>query len=132
MDIAEIHGRDRVLSWVTLFASVGTLVCCALPITLVTLGFGAAVVSLTSSLPVLIVLSQHKTWVFVVSALLLAVSGWMIYRPGRSCPTEPESARLCTQARTWNRRVYWASVLIWGAGFFAAYLALPVRLWFES
>jgi len=118
-------------TWLTLFASAGTLLCCALPIILVTLGMGASVAALTSSAPFLIVLSQHKVWVFAGAALLLALSGWLMYRPGRSCPVDPELGTLCDRTQVWNRRIYWMSVILWGVGFFAAFLALPLRIWLE-
>ncbi len=114
-------------SWITLFTTTGTLVCCALPIALVTLGMGAAVASLTSNLPILITLSQHKEWVFAFSALMLAGLGWLVYRPNRTCPTEPELAAACNRAHAWNRRVFWGSMTLWGIGFFAAFILLPLR-----
>ncbi len=117
------------VTWLTLFASTGTLICCALPITLVTLGLGATVVALTGSFPFLITLSQYKIWIFAFSGIMLGVSGWLLYRPGRSCPTDPELARVCNRMQVWNRRVYITSVVIWGIGFFAAYVALPLREW---
>ncbi len=119
--------KTTSISWLTLFASSGTLICCALPIILVTLGMGAAVASLTSAFPVLITLSQHKIWVFAISGLLLAVSLWLTYRSGQSCPADPELARVCEQAQRWNRRILWASIIIWSIGFTAAFLALPLR-----
>lgn len=119
--------REGAVTFLTLFTSTGTLICCALPITLVTLGFGSAVVGLTGALPWLIPLSQNKAWVFGVSAVLLGVGGWLIYRRGRACPTDPKLGLLCERLDRWNRRVYWTSVTIWGIGFFAAYLLLPVR-----
>lgn len=123
------YRRETGASWLTLFASTGTLICCALPIILVTLGLGVTVAALTSTFPLLITLSQHKIWVFAFSGALLGVSGWLLYRPGRTCPTDPETGRLCNRAQVWNRRVYWSSVVIWSIGFFAAYLALPLRIW---
>lgn len=120
---------EGLASWLTLFASTGTLLCCALPITLVTLGLGATVAAMTSAFPWLILLSKHKVWIFAFSGVLLLVSGWLLLRPGRSCPTDPELAALCTRAERWNRRIYWISVTIWGLGFLAAYVALPVRIW---
>ena len=132
MSHREIPVNDTKVTWLALFTTLGTLVCCALPITLVTLGLGAAVVSMTSSFPFLITLSQHKTWVFAFSGAMLLLSGWPLYRPNRSCPADPELGALCERSHKWNRRIYWTSVLIWGAGFFAAYLALPLRLWLDS
>jgi len=116
-------------TWLTLFASTGTLICCALPIIFVSLGFGATVAALTSSFPLLITLSLHKAWVFAFSGAMLALSGWLMYRPGRACPADPELGRLCNTAQTWNRRLYGSSVVIWCIGFFAAFLALPLRIW---
>ncbi len=118
-------------TWVTLLASTGTLVCCALPIILVTFGMGATVAALTSTAPFLIILSQHKVWVFAGSAMMLALSGWMMYRPGRSCPVDPELGAQCDRTQVWNRRIYWTSVALWGVGFFAAFLALPLRIWLD-
>jgi len=120
------------ITWLSLFASTGTLVCCALPIILVTLGLGATVAALTSAFPFLITLSQRKIWVFTFSGIMLGVSGWLLYRPGRSCPTDPELGALCENANVWNRRIYWTSLIIWIIGFFFAYIALPLRMWLES
>ncbi len=116
-------------TWLTLFASTGTLICCALPIIFVSLGFGATVAALTSSFPFLITLSLHKVWIFAFSGAMLVLSGWLMYRPGRSCPTDSEQGRICHTSQTWNRRLYWSSLVIWGIGFFAAFLALPLRIW---
>ncbi|HEC12752.1 MAG TPA: hypothetical protein ENI80_05810 [Acidiferrobacteraceae bacterium] len=116
------------MTWLTLFASTGTLICCALPIMLVTLGLGATVAAMTSSFPVLITLSQHKEWVFAGSAFMLGLSGWIMYRPGRSCPADPELGELCNKTQVWNQRIYWSSVIVWGVGFFTAFLALPLRI----
>ena len=128
----EVVLKETGLGWLTLLASSGTLICCALPIVLVSLGFGAAVAAVTSNFPLLIAIAQHKSWVFVSSGALLIVSGWLIHRPVRSCPTDPELARACDRAQVWNRRIYWSSISLWGVGFFAAYLSLPLRTWLEQ
>lgn len=117
---------EGVFAFLALFTSAGTMICCALPILLVTLGLGSAVVGLTGAFPWLVTLSSHKEWVFGVSAALLAVGGWMLYRRGRSCPTDPSLAQLCNRLDRWNRRIYWAGLGIWCVGFFAAFLLLPI------
>lgn len=130
--MSERGGQGQAASgttWLSLFASTGTLVCCALPIVFVSLGFGAAVAALTSRFPFLITLSLHKNWIFAFSGAMLAVSGWLLYRPGRTCPSDPKLNRVCTAAQAWNRRLWQASVIIWCIGFFAAFLALPLRMW---
>jgi type IV secretory pathway TrbD component len=123
---------DSGVSWFSLLASTGTLICCALPILLVTVGLGATVVALTSSFPVLVALSSHKEWIFAGSGVLLALAGWLMYRPGRTCPQDPQLARLCLRSQKWNRRVYWSSAAVWAIGFFAAYLLLPLRMALEG
>ena len=121
--------HEKRLTWLALFASLGTVICCALPIAFVSLGFGAAVAAFSSRLPFLVTLTMHKAWVFAASGALLAVSGWLMFRPGRACRTDLEFEALCEQTRMWNRRIFWVSVAVWGLGFFAACLALPLRLW---
>lgn len=132
MSVERVQIEATGITWLTLLASTGTLICCALPIILVTLGLGATVAALTSALPFLITLSQHKVWVFTFSGGMLGVSGWLLHRPGRTCPSDPEMAALCERAHVWNRRVYWVSVSLWIIGFSAAYLALPLRMWLEA
>ena len=124
--------KESGLTWLALFTTTGTLVCCALPITLVSLGLGATMASLVSAAPFLVTLSQHKIWVFLISGGLLALSGWLMYRPGRACPVDPELGQLCNKSQLWNRRIFWTSVTLWSIGFFAAFLALPLQIWFEG
>lgn len=59
--------KPRNWGWLVLFASTGTLLCCALPIILVSLGMGAVVASMASNLPFLIKLSMYKEWMFAGS-----------------------------------------------------------------
>lgn len=120
------------VTWLALFTTTGTLVCCALPITLVALGMGATVASLVSSVPFLVTLSQYKVVVFTVSGVLLGASGWLLYRSGRECPADPALAAICERTQKWNRRVWWSSLGLWGVGFFAAFLALPLTIWLEG
>lgn len=117
--------RPQTWSWLLLFTTSGTLLCCALPITLVSLGLGATVAGLASSAPWLIALSQYKGWMFLLSAILIALATWAVYRPGRSCPTDPELAAACARADTWNRRFITVSAVMWLIGFVAAYV-LPI------
>lgn len=124
--------KETSLTWLSLFTTTGTLVCCVLPITLVALGMGATMASMASSFPFLVTLSEYKIWVFSISGMLLILSAWVMYRPGRTCPTEPKLAELCHKTQIWNRRVYWFSVILWIIGFFAAFLALPLTIWLEG
>ena len=120
----------RNWAWLVLFTSSTTLVCCALPILLVSLGLGAVSASLFANLPILVTLAEYKAWMFAGSGTMLMLTAWLLFRPGRACPTDPELAELCERAYRWNSLFYWASVVIWVLGFAAAYLALPIYLWF--
>lgn len=121
--------RESAVSGLALFASTGTLLCCALPIALVTLaGLGAMVASVVEAVPVLVTLALHKNWVFAGSAVMMAGAGWLLWRPGRTCPTDPRLAALCERSQIWNRRLLLVSAGLWAVGMFAAYAALPIRI----
>jgi hypothetical protein len=99
-DPSEAQNRSIALVLASLFSSVGTLVCCALPALFVSLGAGAALAGLVSAAPWLVALSRYKLPVFGGAALLLIVAGVMMVR-ARSlpCPIDPVQAKLCGQLR---------------------------------
>ena len=132
LTIQTTANKESRVTYFTLFTTTGTLVCCALPIIFVTLGFGATVAAITDTLPFLVTLSKHKVWVFAFSGIMLAISAWFMYRPARVCPTDQELGKKCNSAHKWNKRIYWTSVIIWCIGFFAAFLALPIQIWIDS
>ena len=113
--------------WLTLFVTGSTLICCALPILLVSLGFGAVVASLNYNIPGLLFLAEHKYWTLGLSAILLTLLAWLIWRPNQSCPADPVLARTCQRAKVWNQRIFWLSVTIWLIGFFFSVVLLPLR-----
>jgi len=117
--------KPRSWSWVLLFTTSGTLICCAIPITLVSLGLGTVVASMASTAPWLVTLSLYKGWMFSISGGMIVLSAWAVYRPGRACPADPELAAACERADVWNRRFIWFSGIMWCIGFFAAFV-LPV------
>jgi hypothetical protein len=131
MNTDKESGITRGLGWLALVTSASTLLCCALPILLVTLGMGATVAALSSSLPFLVSLGEQKIWLFGISGMLLLISGWLQYRTSRSCPVDPELAAACERTQRWNRRIFRSALLLWGVGFFAAYFALPIRIWLD-
>jgi hypothetical protein len=117
-------GQSRIASLLSLFTSGGTLVCCALPALLVTLGAGAALSSLVSAVPQLVWLSEHKEGVFVVAAVMLAVAGYMQWRARTlPCPTNPTLAAACARTRKISLRLYFVSLVIFLIGGFFAFVA---------
>ncbi len=112
-------------SCLVLFASSGTLICCALPILLVSTGLGAVVAQTTFQFPFLVTLSEHAIWMFGGSALLLALGGWLVFLRPYHCPADPVLRNICENARKWNHRIWWLSLTLWCIGFGARYL-LPI------
>lgn len=121
----DIKPEKRGWTALVLLTSTGTLLCCALPILLVSLGLGTVVASMASTLPFLITLSLYKEWLFTGTAVLLGLTAWLLFRPGRACPADPELAAACDTAHRWNVRVFGLSTAIWCIGFFTAYI-LPL------
>src|SRR5262245_33783039 len=93
--LARRRRTSRVWSYLSLFTSFGTLLCCALPSLLVLLGLGATVASFLSAVPWLVTLSRHKTWVFAVSGVLIGSNLAFVY--GRATP--PECGRCVSDRR---------------------------------
>jgi hypothetical protein len=116
--------QSRFASLLSLFTSGGTLVCCALPALLVTIGAGAALSSLVSAVPQLVWLSEHKAGVFLSAAVMLAVAGYMQWRARTlPCPTDPALAAACTRTRKFSLRMYFVSLAIFLTGGFFAFVA---------
>lgn len=95
----------------SLFATSGTLVCCAIPALLVTLGAGAALSSLVSVFPQVVWLSEHKEGVFAFAGLMMAGSGVLQWRNRNApCPTDPALRDACLRTRKVSFWVYAVSV----------------------
>ena len=127
--------RPRVFGYLSLFTSLSTLLCCALPSLLVLFGLGATVASFLSVAPWLVTLSRHKAWVFAASGALIALNAIYVYRIAprlrgelESCaPNEPSA---CETADRVSRAVLWTSALIYFVGFFTAYMLGPLLIRF--
>ncbi len=132
-----IATRDnRLLSFLSLFTSLGTLFCCALPSLLVLLGLGATVASFLSSAPWLISLSRHNLWVFALSGLMIAGNFYYVYHlaprlqaRALACPIDDPR---CRTASRFSRVVLAMSAGIWLVGFFTAFVLGPVLTRLDS
>jgi hypothetical protein len=115
---------SRGTAWLSVFASTGTLICCALPALMVAIGAGAALSSLVSVVPQLVWLSEHKDVLFAVAGVMLLAAGVAQWRARTApCPIDPQLRVACLRTRTISRRVYIGSVVLFGIGGFFAYLA---------
>jgi hypothetical protein len=117
--------RNTILHTLTVFSSVGTLVCCALPALLVSVGAGAVMASLVSAVPQLVWISEHKIPLFVFAGLMLCLSGFATYWNRRmACPTDAALAKSCLRVRRVSLGVFIISLTIYAIGFYFAFLAL--------
>lgn len=116
-----------VLSYFSLFSSFSTLICCALPALLVSLGMGAVVAGTVSQFPSLIWLSENKDGVFVFAGSLLALNGFLLWK-GRNapCPIDPQLRMACIRGRKWSRIVYFFSLGLFAVGIFFGFLAVEI------
>src|SRR5690242_10093501 len=125
--LTKQHRTSSVLSYLSLFTSFGTLLCCALPSLLVLLGLGATVASFLSAVPWLVTLSRHKTWVFAISGVLIAANLIYVYaiaprlqRAVQACPAD--APEVCATSTRLSRTLLWVSAAIYVAGAFSAFV----------
>ena len=114
----------RKANILSLFTSGSTLICCALPATLVAIGSAATLASLVSNFPQLIWISEHKSLVFGLAGAMLAIAGYLQWQARNApCPADPKLAAVCTKTRKNALRIYWLSVGIYAVGAFFAFIA---------
>lgn len=115
--------KPRKWAWLVLFASLPTLICCALPILLVSLGFGSVVAAIYSEyLPFLKWFGLNSTLTFSITIIILLLTAYALYRPSRTCPANPELAMACESTQKWNRRFFWIALFIWIIGAFTTFV----------
>jgi uncharacterized membrane protein len=133
---APVRSRSGALSYLSLFTSLGTLLCCALPSLLVLFGLGATVASVLSEAPWLVAMSHHKNWVFLIAGVLISANFVYVYsiaprlqRRTGACEASDPSA--CQTASRFSRLVLWCSALLYLIGCFTAYLLGPILMHFD-
>jgi len=112
--------------FLTLFTSASTLLCCALPALLVSLGLGATLASTLNRFPQLTWISEHKPFVFSLSGFLLILGGaWLWWARNLPCPADKKLADACILGRKISYWIFGFSVLVWLTGFAFAFLLSP-------
>ncbi len=123
VDLSAVKTAKRA-NILSLFTSGSTLICCALPATLVAIGSAATLTSLVSNFPQLIWISEHKPLVFGLAGAMLVIAGYLQWQARNApCPADPQLAAMCTKARKNALKIYWLSVAIFGVGAFFAFIA---------
>ena len=115
---------NRFTAYLTLFTSLSTLLCCALPALLVSVGLGAVMAGLATSVPGLVWISEHKAFVFIAAGSMLALNGaWMWLNRNAPCPIDPKLRDACLAGRKMSQTLYMVSVIVFAVGAFFAYVA---------
>lgn len=127
--------RSAALSYFSLFTSLSTLLCCALPSLLVLFGLGASVASTLSFFPWLVALSRHKQWTFTISGGLIALSFLNTYYiaprfTARECG--PNNPSACADASKLSKILLWVSAGIYLVGVLVAYALGPILASMDS
>jgi mercuric ion transport protein len=127
--ITTTSKRSVLLSYFSLFTSLSTLLCCALPSLLVLVGLGASVASTLSFMPWLVLLSRHKHWTFSVSGILIALSFVNTYYVApriRAQQCSPDNPTACEDAGRFSKILLWVSAVIYLVGLSVAYVLGPI------
>lgn len=125
----EIRPPSTLPAFLSLFTSTGTLICCALPALLVSVGAGAVMAGLIEAVPQITWLGKHKGIVFGVAGALLLISGaWQWHARNLPCPADKAQAAACARARQISWIVWGLSVALFAVGFFFAFLAADLLL----
>lgn len=127
--------KEDFVSIGSLFTSVSTLLCCALPSLLVAVGMGAVVAGLVSDLPWLIFMSKYKGWTFLMAGIMIGFNFWLFYGRKREqvCEIDENGKETaCNTAAKWSKGILWFSFALYILGLFAAYLLFPIQIFLES
>lgn len=121
--------REAGAPALALFASASTLVCCALPALLVTIGAGAVMAGLAANVPGLVFLSANKEWAFAVAGLLLLAAAYARFATRNApCPADPAKAAACKRMRALGGVVLAIAVIVYLVGGFFAFFAAELLL----
>jgi hypothetical protein len=82
---ADLMKSTKLANYLSLFTSSGTIVCCALPALLVSIGAGAALSSLIAVFPQLVILSIYKIPIFMGAFVMLIISAIPSKKSSLSC-----------------------------------------------
>lgn len=122
---SEIKPPSVLPATLALFTSVSTLICCALPALLVSIGMGAVMAGLIETVPGITWMGANKPIVFAVAGIILAASGvWQWHARSLPCPADPVKARACNRLRRIGWVLWWISVAAYLIGAFFAFFAV--------
>lgn len=118
--------RGKIISFFALFGSTSTLLCCALPAALAAVAGGAAVGTMISAFPWLILLSRHKAWLFLGSGLLILFNVILVFRPKGKVACSIAGGNGCEVAGSFQKWITWIAMAFYAISVFIAYALVPI------
>lgn len=118
--------REKITSFLSLFGSSATLLCCALPATLSIIAGGTAVGALLTTFPWLIPLSRYHNWIFLVAGILLLINGIFVLSPKGKVACSITGGKGCEVAGSFSKWMFWISIVLYSIGVFFAYAYVPI------
>ena len=119
----DLIRSNKLVNYLSLFTSSGTIICCALPALLVSMGVGAALSSFIAVFPQLAILSIYKIPIFIGAFIMLIIAGMLQYQSrGLPCPSDKKQVYACMQTRKASMIIYFTSVGIFIIGLLFAFI----------
>tara|TARA_X000000368_G_C22889568_1_gene648977 strand:+ start:117 stop:560 length:444 start_codon:yes stop_codon:yes gene_type:complete len=127
-DSIQVLNNYQKINFFSLFASSGTIICCALPSLLVAVGAGASLSSFLGAFPEIILISQYKEYVFLFAFISIIFAGIVQWKARNlPCPTNQKLAEHCKRSRKLSFYIYLLSVMLLSTGFVFTFI-LPMLL----
>lgn len=120
--------KNKLISVLTLFTSISTLLCCALPATISAISGGAAVAAMISSFPWLILLSKNKAWIFLIAGILILLNAMFVFRPKRNLGCHLAGENGCEISGNFSRITLYIAIGIYLLGSFFSYILVPTMV----
>mgnify|MGYP001291274494 CR=1 FL=1 len=114
--------KENIILFLSLFTSLSTLLCCALPALLILLGFGAVFAGLTASIPQIIWLAERKGLLFSIGGILLFLASLIERKKQDLMACNPKSPEACSQTSNWSKKLLYISYILYAIGFVTAFL----------
>lgn len=116
--------KEIAVGYAGLFTSMSTLLCCALPALLVSLGMGASMITLTNAIPQITWVGENKIYVFSFAFFMLTISSIFTYKNRNApCPIDPKLRDACLRGRKYSKIVLILGWISLSVGFFFAFIA---------
>ena len=114
----------KFIDFFLLFSSTSTMICCALPALMISIGAGSTMAFLSGNIPGFIWLSQNKSYLFIFAGIMLILGG-VLQLKNRSleCPPDGSQAASCQASKSWSKYIYFISLIIYLIGGFFAFIA---------